>query len=91
VYRNKVVLAVYKLVRDRFLICDDTQDIVTRLLAAGTAAGVPAPRAGENAAAPDPVPACVGRIKPHYHSITTTAIMITTTIGARPAVTGSIK
>ena len=67
VYRNKVVLAVDKLVRDRFLICDDTQDIVTRLLAAGTAAGVPAPRAGENAAAPDPVPACVGRIKPHYH------------------------
>jgi hypothetical protein len=67
VYRNMVVLAVDKLVRDRLLICDDTQDIVTRLLAAGTAAGVPAPRAGENAAAPDPVPACMGRIKPHYH------------------------
>ena len=35
VYRTKVVLAVDKLVRDRFLICDDTQDIVTRLLQAG--------------------------------------------------------
>jgi hypothetical protein len=67
VYRNKVVQAVDKLVRDRFLICDDTQGMVTRLLAAGTAAGVPAPTPGANTAAPDPVPACMGRIKPHYH------------------------
>jgi hypothetical protein len=67
VYRNQVVLAVDKLVRDRFLICDDTQDMLARLLAAGPAAGVSAPTAGENPAAPDPVPACVGRIKPHYH------------------------
>ena len=67
VYRTKVVLAVDKLVRDRFLICDDTQDIVTRLLTAGTTAGVPAPKLGENPAAPDPVPACMGRIRPHYH------------------------
>jgi hypothetical protein len=66
-YRTQVILAVDKLVRDRFLICDDTQDIATRLLTAGLAAGVPAPTANENAAAPDPVPACQGRMRPHYH------------------------
>src|SRR5258708_2576276 len=66
-YRTQVILAVDKLVRDRFLICDDAQDIATRLLTAGLAAGVPAPTANENAAAPDPVPACQGRMRPHYH------------------------
>jgi hypothetical protein len=66
VYRTQLVLAVDKLVRNRFLICDDTQDIMTRLLQAGLAAGVPAPRSNENASAPDPVPACVGRMRPHY-------------------------
>src|SRR5258708_32044593 len=45
VYKTKVVLAVDKLVRDRFLICDDTQDMVNRLLAAGPPSGVPAPSA----------------------------------------------
>jgi hypothetical protein len=67
VYKTKVVLAVDKLVRDRFLICDDTQDMLTRLLAAGITAGVPAPAAGENPAVPDPVPACVGRMPPGNH------------------------
>jgi len=66
-YKTQVVLAVDKLVRDRFLICDDTQDIVNRLLQAGITAGVPAPAAGENTTAPDPVPACNGRMRPHYH------------------------
>jgi hypothetical protein len=66
-YRTQVILAVDKLVRNRLLICDDTQDIATRLLQAGVAAGVPAPHANENAAAPDPVPACQGRMPPHYH------------------------
>ena len=57
--------------RDRFLICDDMQDIVNRLLQAGLNAGVPAPNAGENVSAPDPVPACKGRMPPHhrYHLI----------------------
>jgi hypothetical protein len=59
--------AVDKLVRDRFLICEDTQDIMTRLLQAGLAAGVPAPQPNENAAAPDPVPACTGRMRHGYH------------------------
>ncbi|MFZ0811610.1 MAG: alpha/beta hydrolase domain-containing protein [Bradyrhizobium sp.] len=66
-YRAKVVVAVDNLVRNRFLICDDTQDIVNRLLQAGITAGVPAPTAGENASAPDPVPACRGHMPPHYH------------------------
>ena len=53
--------------RSRFLICDDTQDIVNRLLQAGITAGVPAPTANDTATAPDPVPACQARIRPHYH------------------------
>ena len=71
-YRNKVIQAVDKLVRSRFLICDDTQDIVTRLIAAGQAAGVPAPQANENTSVPDPVPACQGHMPPnghHYHYV----------------------
>ena len=34
-YRSHVITAVDNLVRNRFLICDDTQDMVTRLLQAG--------------------------------------------------------
>jgi hypothetical protein len=59
VYQNQVIAAVDNLVRQRFFICDDTQGIVTRLLSAGVAAGVPAPPPG--ASQPNPVPACVGR------------------------------
>jgi hypothetical protein len=66
-YKTKVVLAVDKLVRDRLLICDDTQDIVNRLLQAGITAGVPAPGTNDTATSPDPVPACQARIRPHYH------------------------
>jgi hypothetical protein len=65
-YRAKVVVAVDDLVRHRLLICDDTQDIVNRLLQAGLNAGVPAP-ANNNTSAPDPVPACKGRMPPNYH------------------------
>lgn len=66
-YKTQVVLAVDRLVRERFLICDDTQDIVTRLLQAGITAGVPAPGPNESTAAPDPVPACQPHTRPHYH------------------------
>jgi hypothetical protein len=66
-YRNKVVEAVDRLVRRRFMICDDTQDIATRLLQTGLAAGVPAPAPDETSSAPNPVPACIGRVPPHYH------------------------
>jgi hypothetical protein len=63
-YKDKVVHAVDALVRRRFLICDDTQGMVTRLLQAGLAAGVPAPTSDEDASAPDPLPACIGHM-PH--------------------------
>jgi hypothetical protein len=66
-YRSKVIEAVDKLVKRRFMICDDTQDIVTRLLQAGLAAGVPAPSADENSSTPDPVPACRGHMPLRYH------------------------
>jgi Alpha/beta hydrolase domain len=66
-YKAKVVAAVDGLVRDRFMICDDTQDIVNRLLQAGLSAGVPAPGPKDIASAPDPVPACKGRMPLHYH------------------------
>ncbi len=66
-YRNKVIRAVDDLVRHRFLICDDTQAMVTRLIAAGQAAGVPTPGPNENTSIPDPVPACVAHVPPHHH------------------------
>jgi hypothetical protein len=61
-YQNQVIAAVDDLARHRFLICDDTQDIVTRLLLAGVAAGVPRPP--PRSSQPNPVPACVGRMPP---------------------------
>jgi len=67
-YRGQVIRAVDELVRHRFLICDDTVDMVNRLLQAGLAAGVPAVQAGESATSPDPVPACVGHIRFGHHS-----------------------
>jgi hypothetical protein len=54
-------------VRNRFLICDDTQGIVNRLLQAGLSAGVPAPQGNQSTASPDPVPACNGRMPPRYN------------------------
>lgn len=64
-YRNKVVNAVENLVERRLVTCDDTQGMLTRLLAAGPAAGVPAPADATEAAAPNPLPACMGHI-PHH-------------------------
>jgi len=59
-FREKVVHAVDDLVRRRFMICDDTQSVATRLLQAGVTAGVPAPTQFDNPLPPDPVPACLG-------------------------------
>ena len=67
VYRNQLIQAVDKLVRARFLNCEDTQDMITRLLADGQTAGVPAPTSTENSKTPDPVPACTGRMPGHPH------------------------
>jgi len=46
-YRSAVVNAVDALVKRRLMLCEDTQDQVTRLIDAGLAAGVPAPRGNE--------------------------------------------
>jgi hypothetical protein len=46
-YRSAVVNAVDALVKRRLMLCEDTQDQVTRLFDAGLAAGVPAPRGNE--------------------------------------------
>jgi len=59
-YRAKVVQAVDKLVKARFLLCDDTEDMVTRLLQAGLAAGVPAVQSGNASDQHNQVPACQG-------------------------------
>ncbi len=67
-YKTKVIAAVDSLVRRRFLTCNDSQDMVTRLIAAGQAAGVPAASGYENTSIPDPVPACAShQFPPHYH------------------------
>jgi hypothetical protein len=66
-YRQQVVKAVDDLVRRRFLICDDTQDIISRLLLAGQNAGVPAPKKNEDTSTPVTVQACQGHMPPHYH------------------------
>jgi hypothetical protein len=59
-YQSQVIAAVDQLVSERFFNCSDTQAEVTRLLAAGLAAGVPA-NVG-NLQPPNPVPACVTRV-----------------------------
>ena len=61
-YRSQVIHAVDNLVKRRFLICKDTQGIVTRLLQAGLTAGVPAPTATEDSSTPAVVPACTGQV-----------------------------
>jgi len=57
-YQSKVVHAIDRLVRERFLICDDTAGMLARLLQAGITAGVPAPQG--NTTPPTQVPACLG-------------------------------
>jgi hypothetical protein len=46
-YRSAVVNAVDALVKRRLMLCEYTQDQVARLIDAGLAAGVPAPRGNE--------------------------------------------
>ena len=48
--------AIDDLVKDRFMLCEDTETVHTRLLQAGLAAGVPAPKG--NPMPQDQVPAC---------------------------------
>ena len=51
--------AIDDLVRDRFMLCEDTVDVFARLLQAGLNAGVPAPHG--NPSPQDQVPACHGK------------------------------
>lgn len=66
-YRRKVLHAVDRLVWRRLLLCEESADMVTRLLQAGLTAGVPAPTAEEDSSTPGPVPACNGRPGHHSH------------------------
>jgi len=66
-YRSMVIQAVNKLVRQRFVLCDDAQGIVTRLLQAGLAAGVPASNPNANSTTPTFVPACQGSMPTPNH------------------------
>ena len=55
-YRAKVMNAIDNLVKDRLMLCEDTQSVYARLLQAGLAAGVPAPHG--NPKPQDQVPSC---------------------------------
>ena len=57
-YRTAVRNAIDDLVKDRLMLCEDADDQQTRLLAAGLAAGVPAPNGNGR---PLPIPHCQGR------------------------------
>ena len=46
VYYGQIRRAVNRLVKQRLMLCEDADDAITRLVAAGLAAGVPAPAAG---------------------------------------------
>lgn len=62
IYQKRLIEAVNDLVRRRFLICDDTQAIISRLSAAGITAGL-SPQQSLNQEAP--VSACRGLVSPH--------------------------
>jgi hypothetical protein len=64
-YHHQVVNAIDKLVRDRFLLCEDTPDMLQRLLQGGLDAGVPAP--SPHARTRDWIPACRGGGRPYPH------------------------
>jgi hypothetical protein len=55
-YRAKVMNAIDNLVKDRLMLCEDTQSVYARLLQAGLAAGVPAPHG--NPMPQDQLPSC---------------------------------
>jgi len=55
-YRAAVMNAIDNLVKDRFMLCQDTEAVFARLLQAGLAAGVPAPHG--NPMPQDQVPSC---------------------------------
>jgi len=58
-YRSAVARAINHLVRNRFMLCEETASIYARLLQAGLDAGVPAPQG--NQSPQEQVPACLGK------------------------------
>jgi hypothetical protein len=60
-YRAAVMNAVDSLVKDRFMLCEDTAAVYARLLQAGLATGVPAPNG--NPMPQDQVPSCKSSLK----------------------------
>jgi hypothetical protein len=66
-YRTKVINAIDNLVKRRFVLCEDTQSMATRLLAAGPPAGVPQPTANDSVTPPNPLPACAPNLPPRHH------------------------
>jgi hypothetical protein len=56
IYRDAVMDAIDDLVENRFMLCEDTEAVYARLLQAGLAAGVPAPRGSPMLQ--DQVPSC---------------------------------
>jgi len=60
-YSDAVMDAIDDLVKNRFMLCEDTEAVYARLLQTGLAAGVPAPHG--NAMPQDQVPSC----KPNGH------------------------
>ena len=58
-YQSAVKRAIDGLVKDRLMLCEDADDAQARLLAAGLAAGVPAPKG--KLPAQQTVPHCLGR------------------------------
>ena len=65
-YRTKVINAIDDLVQRRFLLCEDTQAMATRLLQAGLDAGLPPPTPPDTTSAPSPLPACAPNLPPRH-------------------------
>jgi hypothetical protein len=61
VYRLAVMASIDKLVKHRFMLCEDTEAVFQRLLQAGLTAGVPAPKG--NQMPQDQVPSCTSNSK----------------------------
>ena len=59
VYQHRIRKALNGMVRERLFLCEDADAELTRLYAAGVAAGVPAPEGGV-LPAPTPLQQCKG-------------------------------
>jgi hypothetical protein len=60
-YRAAIMNAIDELVKNRFMLCEDTEAVFERLRQAGLAAGVPPPNG--NPVPQDQVPSCKAKGK----------------------------